>query len=347
MSRKDRNTPSGARRVERTDNQRIENYNSPKTKRTDENAGVVFAAFMFVVTFAVCMLAGYAITKHVDIWVLVISLLVAVLAILTVHIAPQWEKVVVLRLGKYTRTVGPGIFCTIPFIEHVALRADQRVMITGFSAEETLTADLVPTNVDAVVFWMVWDAEKACIEVEDYYDSVSLAAQTALRDAIGRMSISDVAMRRMQLDKELKEAIEEKTSIWGVSILFVEIRDVVIPKELQDSMAAEAKAEKEKAARVILAEMESDIASMLQDATKIYREDELAFKLRSMHLINEGVKDSNGGMVIIPSAYAEGFKEEHVPETVKAAAVAAVSATATKRDESAAVTCKDEGKDAE
>ncbi|MDR1015126.1 MAG: slipin family protein [Coriobacteriales bacterium] len=309
--KKKQESPSGARRVERREASRIESYSSPKTRHTDENAGIVFSAFTFVAMFVVAAAVGYLVASAVDIWVLSAAVVVAVLAVFTIHIAPQWEKAVVLRFGKYSRTCGPGLYVTIPFIEHIALRADQRVMLTGFGAEETLTADLVPVNVDAIIFWVVWDAEKACIEVEDYYDSVSLASQTALRDAIGRKSIAEVAMHRVQLDEELRTAIEEKISAWGISILSVEIRDVVIPKELQDDMAAEAKAEREKDARVVLAEVEKDIASMLLDATRIYREDEMAFRLRSMHLLSEGVKESQG-TIVIPSAYAEGFAEEAI-----------------------------------
>ena len=189
----------------------------------------------------------------------------------------------------------------------VALRADMRIMLTGFSAEETLTSDLVPVNMDAAVFWMVWDAEKVCLEVENYYDAVSMAAQTALRDAIGRKNISDVTVHRDKLDQELKDKIEEKSSTWGISILSVEIRDIVIPKELQCDMAAAAKAEREKDARIVLAEVERDVAEMLLDATEVYRKDEMAFELRSMHLLSEGVKKSNGTLVI-PSAYSEGFR---------------------------------------
>jgi regulator of protease activity HflC (stomatin/prohibitin superfamily) len=302
---------SGARRVERQENPGIESYSSPKTRHTDENAGIIFSAFIFVVAFIAAAAAGYLISSVINIWVLSIAIAIAVLAVFAIHIAPQWEKAVILRFGKYARTAGPGLYVTIPFIEHIALRADQRVMLTGFGAEETLTADLVPVNVDAVIFWVVWDAEKACMEVEDYYDSVSLASQTALRDAIGRKSIAEVAMHRVQLDEELRTAIEEKASTWGISILFVEIRDIVIPKELQDDMAAEAKAEQEKDARIVLAEVEKDIASMLLEATKIYREDDLAFRLRSMHLLSEGIKGSQG-TVVIPSAYAEGFAEEAI-----------------------------------
>ena len=230
----------------------------------------------------------------------------AVLAASSIHVATQWERVIVLRLGTFKRIEGPGLYFTIPFVERAVLRADMRTMLTGFGAEETLTSDLVPVDVDAAVFWMVWDPEKACMEVENYYDAVSMAAQTALRDAIGRKSISDITVHRDKLDQELRDKIEEKGP-WGISIISVEIRDIVIPKELQRDMAAAAKAEREKDARIILAEVEKDVAAMLLEATEIYREDDMAFELRSMHLLNEGVKESNGTLVI-PSAYSEGFK---------------------------------------
>lgn len=301
----------GANRAQRNEGARIESYNSPKNKHTNENARIVFSGVIFVLFFALVIALSYLIFHAVNIWTLSAALIVAVVMLFTIHIASQWEKVVILRFGRYHHTAGPGLYLTLPFVDHIALRADQRVQLTGFGAEETLTADLVPLNVDAAIFWVVWDAEKACVEVEDYYDSVTLAAQTALRDAIGRKSITEVVMQRVQLDQELRIAVEEKATTWGVSVLYVEIRDIVIPKELQRDMAAEAKAEREKDARIVLAEVESDIASMLLEATKIYREDEMAYRLRSMHLLSEGVKESQG-TIVIPSAYAEGFSTEDV-----------------------------------
>ena len=284
----------------------IEALNSPRARRVEDNAPQVFSAFVFVAAFLVTAVVGYAIAQRVNIWVLCIAFAIAVAAIFTIRIAAQWERVVVLRLGAFNRVAGPGLFFTIPFVDHIALRADQRVMLTCFSAEETLTSDLVPVNVDAAVFWMVWDAEKACMEVENYYDAVSMAAQTALRDAIGRKSISDVTVHRDKLDQELRDKIEEKSSVWGVSVISVEIRDIVIPKNLQNDMAAAAKAEREKDARIVLAEVEQDIASMLHEATDLYREDELAFKLRQMHLVS-GTLQNSSGSVVVPSSYVEGF----------------------------------------
>ena len=198
------------------------------------------------------------------------------------------------------------------------MRADQRVVVTGFGAEETLTSDLVPINVDAVLFWMVWDAQKACLEVENYYNSVSLAAQTALRDAIGRATASEVAVRRNQLDEELQRVIEEKTSLWGITILSVEIRDIIIPQGLQEVMSVEAQAEREKNARMLLAEVERDISEMLMDAAQVYEKSEVALRLRTMHLLYESVKGS-GGTVVVPSAYSEGFNDSLLDKMYAAA----------------------------
>ncbi len=286
----------------------IEELSSPRSRRTDDNANTVFTTFVFVAAGLLASALGWAAFGGVNIWVVCIAFGIATLAALTIHVASQWERVVILRFGRFSHVASPGLFFTIPFIDHIALRADERIILTGFSAEETLTADLVPVNVDAAVFWMVWDAQKACLEVEDYYDAVSMAAQTALRDAIGRKSVSDATVHRDALDQELRDKIEEKTSPWGVSILSVEIRDIVIPKELQRDMAASAKAEKERDARIVLAEVEQDIATMLHEAAEVYRDDEIALRLRQMHLVNQSLRES-GGSVVVPSAYAEGFTD--------------------------------------
>ena len=286
----------------------IEQYNSNVDRRTTQTGPLAFSAFVAVVAFLVVLGIGALVAGGFTVWGLAAAFLVAWVATMAVHIAMEWEKVVVFRLGKFSRVKGPGLYLTIPFIEQTALKADQRIMVTGFGAEETLTSDLVPINVDAVLFWMVWDAKKACLEVENYYNSVSLAAQTALRDAIGRASVSEVAIRRNQLDQELQEVIEERTSVWGITVMSVEIRDIVIPQDLQEAMSAEAQAEREKNARMVLAEVEKDISSMLVDAANVYDENELAVRLRTMHLLYESVKNS-GGTVVIPSAYSEGFAD--------------------------------------
>ena len=288
-------------------------------RKSSRNGAVIFNIATFIATCAAVLGIAFAATGGVGIEAIVAMLLAALLVLSSTHIALSWEKVVVLRFGKFSRSKGPGLYFTIPFIEQTALKADQRIMVTGFGAEETLTSDLVPINVDAVLFWMVWDAEKACLEVENYYNSVSLVAQTALRDAIGRASVSEVAIRRNQLDQELQEVIEERTSVWGITVMSVEIRDIVIPQDLQEAMSAEAQAEREKNARMVLAEVEKDISSMLVDAANVYDENELAVRLRTMHLLYESVKNS-GGTVVIPSAYSEGFADaglDRAPDSLK------------------------------
>lgn len=294
----------------------IERYSTRTDRKTVQNASIIFSAFLFAVVLGLVFVVGCLIVQELSIWALLVALVLAALASLSIHVALQWEKVVVLRFGKYNRVKGPGLYFTIPFIENAALKADTRVMLTGFGAEETLTSDLVPINVDAVLFWMVWDAKKACLEVENYYNSVSLVAQTALRDAIGRASASEVATRRNQLDEEMQEVIEERTSSWGITILSVGIRDIVIPQELQQAMSAEAQAEREKNARMVLAEVEKDISEMLVDASRVYRDDKIALRLRTMHLLYESVKGS-GGTVVIPSAYSEGFSDASFEELYK------------------------------
>ena len=295
----------------------IERYNTRADRRVSQSGPLVFSAFVFTVSFLIVAAAGIALAGAVNVWIVLVAFCAASLAAMSIHIAMQWEKVVIMRFGKLHRVKSAGLYFTIPFIDQTALRADQRVVVTGFGAEETLTSDLVPINVDAVLFWMVWDAEKACLEVENYYNSVSLAAQTALRDAIGRATASEVAIRRNQLDEELQEIIEEKTSSWGITVLSVEIRDIIIPPALQEVMSVEAQAEREKNARMLLAEVEKDISEMLMDAAHVYEESEVALRLRTMHLLYESVKGS-GGTVVIPSAYSEGFNDSLLDKVYQA-----------------------------
>ena len=224
------------------------------------------------------------------------------------RVAPHWERVAILRFGKFNRIAGPGLYCCIPFAEYAAIHVDQRITTASFSAEAALTADLVPVDVDAILFWMVWDAKKACLEVENYYNSVSLAAQTALRDAIGRASAAEVAIRREQLDRELKRVLEEKVAPWGVTILSVEVRDILLPKELQEAMSLEAQAEQRKKARIILMEAEHDIYEILGEMEELIGDHEAVARLRTMHLLNESLREGKG-TVVIPSAFAEGFNE--------------------------------------
>ncbi|WP_418251909.1 slipin family protein [Gordonibacter urolithinfaciens] len=275
-------------------------------RRASRNGAVVFAIVVFTVAFGLVLAAAQALLGGIGLGALVAAAIVGWLASSSIHIVLEWEKAVVLRLGKFNRVAGPGVVFTIPIVEFYTLRVDQRVSATYFGAEETLTGDLVPINVDAVVFWMVWSAKSAAVEVEDYASAVSWIAQTAMRKAIGRATVAEVATRRDQLDEELKEAIEEKLNPWGITIIDVEIRDIVLPKELQEAMAQEAVAERKKSARMVLAEAEKDISEMLMDASEVYAGDADAMKLRTMHLAYESVEKS-GGTLVVPSAFSEGF----------------------------------------
>jgi hypothetical protein len=273
--------------------------------RSSRNGVYVFAAVLFLIVFAGIITACYT-AQLLTAWTIVIAAVVALLIASTVRIVQQWEKAVVLRLGRFSRVSGPGLFLVIPIIEHVTLCIDQRIIATPFVAEETLTADLVSVDVDAVLFWMVWDAKKACVEVENYPKAVAWSAQTALRDAIGRVNLAELATRRKQIDAQLQEILGEKTEPWGITIISVEIRDIIIPKELQNAMSKEAQAERERNARIILAEVEKDISEMFVEAAEVYDKNDRAMQLRTMNLIYESVKEK-GGLVIAPSAFSEGF----------------------------------------
>jgi regulator of protease activity HflC (stomatin/prohibitin superfamily) len=221
-------------------------------------------------------------------------------------VAKQWEKAVVLRLGKFIGLRGPGLFWIVPFIDNVSSWIDQRVITTSFAAEQTLTSDTVPVNVDAVLFWMVYDAEKAALEVQQYQDAVSWAAQTALRDIIGRTSLSDLLRGREQIEDQLQELIDGRCNPWGVTVQSVEMRDVIIPDALQDAMSREAQATREKAARIILGEAEVEIAKLFQAASVSYHDNPTALHLRAMNMLYEGLKEK-GAMMIVPSTAVESM----------------------------------------
>jgi regulator of protease activity HflC (stomatin/prohibitin superfamily) len=218
-----------------------------------------------------------------------------------IKIAAQWEKAVVLRLGKYHRLAGPGLFWIIPIVDTTPTWIDHRVMVTPFAAQKTLTKDTVPVDVDAVLFWVVWDAEKAALEVEDYRAAVDWAAQTALRDIIGRMMLADILVGRSVIDKELQQVIDERTTPWGVTVQSVEIRDIVIPQDLEDAMSRQAQAERERQARVILGESEKQISESFAEASQAYVNNPTALHLRAMNMLFEGLKEK-GAMVIVPSS---------------------------------------------
>ncbi|MGE5371118.1 MAG: slipin family protein [Solirubrobacterales bacterium] len=226
--------------------------------------------------------------------------LVSVLISMSVKIADQWQRVLVLRLGKYVKMTGPGVFFIIPVVEEAAIWLDMRVRTTFFTAEKTLTRDNVPVNVDAVMFWIVTDPEKAALTVENYVQAVTWAAQTALRDIIGKTELYEMLVGREKIDEELKRLIDVRTEPWGVAVHAVEIRDVVIPAELQDAMSREAQAERERRARIILGTAELEIAEKFSQASRTYQENPVAFNLRAMNILYEGIKE-RGALIVVPS----------------------------------------------
>jgi regulator of protease activity HflC (stomatin/prohibitin superfamily) len=222
------------------------------------------------------------------------------------RVAQQWERAVVLRLGRFVGLRGPGLFWVVPFIDRVTTWIDQRTITTSFAAEQTLTSDTVPVNVDAVLFWMVHDAQQAALEVQDYAQAVSWAAQTALRDIIGRTTLTDLLRGRERIEDELQQLIDRRSNPWGVTVSSVEMRDVVIPGALQDAMSREAQADREKRARIILGEAEMEVARSFQEAAKIYHNNPTALHLRAMNMLYEGLKEK-GALMIIPSSAVESM----------------------------------------
>jgi len=227
--------------------------------------------------------------------------LIGMYTLFALKVASQWEKVVVLRLGRFHGLKGPGPFWIVPIIDTTPTWIDHRVMVTPFAAQKTLTKDTVPVDVDAVLFWVVWDAEKAALEVKNYEAAVDWAAQTALRDIIGRMMLADILIGRSSLDKELQQVIDERTTPWGVTVQSVEIRDIVIPQDLEDAMSRQAQAERERQARVILGESEKQIAASFAEASQAYISNPTALHLRAMNMLFEGLKEK-GALVIVPSS---------------------------------------------
>ena len=220
------------------------------------------------------------------------------------QMAYQWERAVVLRFGSFRGLRSSGLFAIVPVVDKISNYVDQRIRVTGFSAEMTLTRDTVPVNVDAIAFWMVWDAEKAVLEVADFVDAVTLSAQTGLRDAIGRYELSDMLSQRDRLGKEIQQVLDAKTNAWGITVQSVEIRDIIIPKALEDAMSRQAQAERERQSRIILSTAETEIAAKFAEASRHYRNNPVALHLRAMNMVFEGLKQK-GSMIIVPSTAVE------------------------------------------
>lgn len=290
---------------QRSDTALLNGLSCSQVQKPTRNGATFFSVVLAAVVFALVCLVSLFGFGGISVWTLALALAAAAVAPMAMHVSMEWERLVIFRFGAFNRVAGPGLVFMIPVIEQTGCRVDMRTVATPFGAEQTLTSDLVPVNIDAVLFWMVWDAEKACTEVEDYGAAVQYIAQTTLREAIGRESIAEVALSRDQLDKELKEAIEQETEAWGIAVLSVKVRDIVIPDELQNVMSLEAQAERERNARIILAGAEQEIAEMVTEAGSIYGDEEAAIKLRTLHLLYESMKKTNGTIVALPTSLGD------------------------------------------
>lgn len=259
-----------------------------------------------LVALAVTVVSGVLVLVTGVPWLILVGVGIGVLAGMSPKVVKQWERAIVLRLGRYVGLRGPGLFWIIPFIDTVSRVIDQRVVTTGFAAEQTLTSDTVPVNVDAVLFWVVVDPEKAALEVQNYTVAISWASQTALRDIIGRTSLADLLRGRDRIEHELQQLIDERSTPWGVTVQSVEMRDIVIPSALQEAMSREAQATREKAARIILGEAEMEIAASFEKASLSYQNNPTAFHLRAMNMLYEGLKEK-GALMIVPSTAVESM----------------------------------------
>ncbi len=262
-----------------------------------------------VIAGAVVALGGYLVFRTVPALgvpprILVITTVVAAVLATSMQIAYQWERAVLLRFGKFVGIRGSGVFFVVPVIDKVAQYVDQRIRVTDFRAETTLTKDTVPVNVDAIAFWMVWDAERSVLEVADFEQAVVLSAQTALRDAIGRSELAELLSHRERVGHEVQQVLDAKTNPWGITVQSVEIRDIIIPKNLEDAMSRQAQAERERQSRIILGTAETEIAEKFARASDAYRNNPVALHLRAMNMVFEGLKQK-GSMIIVPSTAVE------------------------------------------
>ena len=259
------------------------------------------AVTAFVVSVAAGALAALVLGHP---WPVMAGALVGVYLLFAIKVVQQWEKVALLRLGKYVGLRGPGLFLIVPVYETLSPYVDQRVRVATVSAESTLTRDTVPVNVDAIVFWLVWNVEKTILEVEDFVQAITLSAQTGLRESIGRHELAQMITEREVLGRELQRILDEKTNPWGITVQSVEIRDVRIPQGLEDAMSRQAQAERERQARIILGQAETEISNSFVEAAAAYTENPTALHLRAMNMLYEAIKEK-GSMVIVPSSAVE------------------------------------------
>jgi len=267
--------------------------------RTNEISGI--ALLLFVISIVIGIAVSQAVHHPAP---AIFGALVGLYFLFAIKVVRQWEKVAVLRLGRYVGLRGPGLCHIIPVVETLSPYVDQRVRVASVSAESTLTRDTVPVNVDAIVFWMVWNAEKSILEVENFIEAITLSAQTALRESIGRHELAQMITERETLGRELQRILDEKTNPWGITVQSVEIRDVKIPQGLEDAMSRQAQAERERQARIILGQAEKEIADSFVQAASSYGENPVALHLRAMNMLYEAIKEK-GSMVIVPSSAVE------------------------------------------
>jgi regulator of protease activity HflC (stomatin/prohibitin superfamily) len=258
-----------------------------------------------VAAFVICMVAGVAVTAATEKpYGVITGALVGAYLLFAIRVANQWEKVAVLRFGRYVGLRGPGLFFIIPVVDALGRFVDQRVRVANVTAESTLTRDTVPVNVDAIVLWMVWNAEKSILEVSNFEDAIAMSAQTALRESIGRHELAQMITERESMGRELQRILDEKTNPWGITVQSVEIRDVRIPAALEDAMSRQAQAERERQARKILGQAETEISESFAAAAQIYEHNPTALQLRAMNMLYEAIKE-RGSMVIVPSSVVE------------------------------------------
>ncbi|MBI9047726.1 MAG: slipin family protein, partial [Anaerolineaceae bacterium] len=301
-----------------------------KLPRINHVAGVLFGLIMTISVVGTLILDDQGVS---EVWIglyLFVTTILALYFMFALKIANQWEKAVVLRFGKFRGLYGPGVFWIVPIIDSIMDWIDHRVLVSPFSAEKTLTKDTVPVDVDAVLFWLVWDAEKAALEVENYRQAINWAAQTALREVIGGLNLADILVGRAKMDNDLQRIIDERTSPWGITVQSVEIRDIVIPQELEDAMSRQAQAERERQARVILGESEKQIAQSFADASEAYIGNPTALHLRAMNMLFEGLQEK-GALVIVPSSAADTMNLGGMAGTVALAKEAERSISGKKR----------------
>jgi regulator of protease activity HflC (stomatin/prohibitin superfamily) len=276
------------------------------SRRSEESRSPRVNVVAIVILLGFVWLGFYAFKATGSQLLLVGSIAAGAILMQAPQIAQQWERGVVLRLGRFAGMRGPGLFWIVPFVDRVTSWIDQRTITTSFAAEQTLTSDTVPVNVDAVLFWLVHDPQKAALEVQDYAQAVSWAAQTALRDIIGRTELTALLRGRERIEQELQLLIDARSNPWGITVQSVEMRDVVIPSALQDAMSREAQAAREKQARIILGQAEMEIANSFQQAAKAYHDDPTALHLRAMNMLYEGLKEK-GALMLIPSSAVESM----------------------------------------